>query len=238
MRSPLRWLQSGRARADAGRLLAPLATRVRGRSCLVLGSAPDPTPPRLPLASGTAVFCVNCAGYSASQLGLATPEVTLLRSKKLIHPDKEPDRRALRGLTTRHLVLVQSDDAGSPLDTYIDRLAELDFRYDALSAMSIEHRAAVVEHVTGRPLGRGRRETSKSSSGIAAACIALFLGAREVVLAGFSLDSAGLSYVSGPSARHHVKPDREALVHMRAAGLPMRTTEPRLAELTGLPLIA
>ena len=58
----------------------------------------------------------------------------------------------------------------------------------------------------------------------------------EVVLCGFSLED-GLSYVDRPHRRFHVKPDRDAILCMKTLGLPLRTSEPRLSEATGLDLI-
>lgn len=206
-----------------------------GRSCLVLGSAPDPTLPsrRTP---GQVLLCVNCAGYSASRIDLPPPDVTFLRTKKLIAPEKDADRRALRGLLTRHLVLVLGTDRGTPIPVYEEILRGMDYRWESLLALASSERATIVRGVAMAALGRGPRDETKASSGIAAVCLALFLGSTDIVLSGFSLDSDGLSYGDGAHPRHHVKPDRDALDALRRAGFQLRTSEPRLAQTTGVPL--
>lgn len=236
MQDPLGWIRSKvRARTVFG-LGGQVSRCFRGRPCLVLCSAPDPRVPRV-LPPDLVLLCVNCAGYSAERLGLPRPDVTLLRTKKLVAEEKAQDRKALRGLSTRHLILVQHQERVSKLELFERVMREIDFTYETLCVISKSIRARRIASVTGVEFGQGSRDESKVSSGVAGACLALSLGATEVVMAGFSLDSDGLSYVEHAHKRYHLKPDAAAIEHMRTLGLPIRTSEPRAAELTGLPLV-
>lgn len=211
-----------------------LRPAVANRPCLVVGSAPDPTFPQDP--GGASILCVNCAGFSAAQHGLAPPDITFLRTKKLVSSRKLLDREALRGLSTRHLVLVRSADEGGGPESYTGTLARLDYRYETIAVISTRERVAFIAEVIGQRFGLGGRDETKISSGLSAVCLAFALGASQVVLCGISLESEGLSYVDHPCPRHHKKPDAEGIACMLGKGLPLRTCEPGLASTTGLPL--
>jgi hypothetical protein len=184
------------------------------------------------------LVCVNSSGWSAKQLGLDTPTLTVMRKRKLIKPQKEPDRRAIRGLRTTHLLLLSQgyDPDVATMIPYRRVLRDLHYRYETLTALSHDARARIIEDVTGRAFGVGRKDETKISNGLFCACLAHYFEAERVVLAGFSLED-GLSYVATPHERFHVKPDSEAIEQMITRGLPLCTSEPALARATDLPLI-
>jgi hypothetical protein len=179
--------------------------------------------------------CVNASGWAARRLGLPDPVLTIMAGAKLAHPDRGHDRQAMRGLRTERMLLITY-----ALDMSIgdaERVMEaLGLTYGQLDTIDFETRALIIEAMVGPGTGRGHKDRTRVSNGIFAACLALHLQASEVVLAGFSLTSDGHSYGSD-TRRRHVVPDREAMVAMRRQGLPLRTSEPALAELTGLPLV-
>jgi hypothetical protein len=199
--------------------------------CVVLGSAPDPSVPPGPYH----LICVNSSGYAARALGLPEPDVTVLAGFKLIHPNREEDRQALRGLRTRTLLLV-TYLLPVPLAEAERMLAELDFRYERLETVDFDGRARVIEGVTGSPLGSEAAPESRVSNGIFAACYALQAGAPCVVLCGISLTSGGHFYSDRGRPRRHIASDTAALVALQARGWPVQTTDAGMARATGMPL--
>jgi hypothetical protein len=73
-----------------------------------------------------------------------------------------------------------------------------------------------------------------NSTGISAAAIAVWCGAREVILCGFSL-RGGAGIVDTAPVRQHVASDRRFLELARKLGLPITTTSPELQREIGLP---
>lgn len=203
--------------------------------CLVLGSAPNPQLPRRSL-DGIHLLCVNSSGWSAKQRGLPIPRLTVLGGFKLTKPDREIDRQALRGLRTQQLLLL-THLLKLTLAEAKEKLAQLDYQYVNMKTMNYARRARMIEAVTGEKLGRGDNETSKISNGLFTACLALYEGAPEVILSGISLTSDELSYAQIKGRRRHILPDKEALIAMRDRQLPIKTSEPELAKITGIELV-
>ena len=216
-------------RGTAGRLLAPryrrelelCRSRLEGRPCLVLGSAPSPTWPAP--SEKRSLLCVNSSGWAANQRGLPEPELTFMRKRKLTKAKKAHDRAAISNLTTKHLILVGGgyDPDMVTMSCYKRILEGLNYRYGTISAMDHELRAEIILEITGQEFGRGSKFDTKISNGLFSACLAFYLGATEVVLCGFSLED-GLSYVDRPHRRFHVKPNRDAILCMKTLGLPLR----------------
>jgi hypothetical protein len=179
--------------------------------------------------------CVNASGWSAKRLGLPDPAVTVLGGFKLSKPERGEDREALRGLRTAGLLLTTYR-----LDMSLRRaervLRDLDFTYERLATIDHAGGARIVEAVTERALATGKRD-QRVSHGLFAVCLAFHLGAAEVILSGFSLTTGRLSHTDMVRPRQHVPADREAIVALRDLGRRVRTSEPELARLTGIPVV-
>jgi hypothetical protein len=200
---------------------------------LVLGSAPNPCLPTKRFDS-LALVCVNGSGWPAKQLGLPTPDLTVMSGGTLTLPQEEKTRACLRGLRTKNLLVLT---VGVEPTQAQDILRDLHYTYDRIAYMNYDQRARVIKAVTARNLGRGDRETSKISNGLFAACLAFYRGAPEVILAGISLSADGRVYSTSLDKRFHVKPDGEAIRAMQQRKLRLHTSEPALAQICGLELV-
>jgi hypothetical protein len=194
------------------------------RTCLVLGSSPDP---HIVALQNFDLICVNCSGYIAKDFGLPDPKVTLLGAFKLVVPKNEVDRRILKSLRTDSLVLIKHRLPVTP-KLAKSLLAMLDYSYDAFLKIGFWDRAYMIQKVTGQRF--------EVSNGVFAACYALYNGAPEIVLAGISLTKDGHYYSEQNRNRLHIPIDLAALKAMVERGWKVKTTEPELAELTGIPL--
>jgi hypothetical protein len=74
----------------------------------------------------------------------------------------------------------------------------------------------------------------KISNGVFAALLAIYSGARPVVLAGISLSKGGHSYNNLNTERYHVNADAAALSLANRRGLPLFAADRDLAEESGL----
>lgn len=195
------------------------------RTCLLLGSAPDPHIPKL---ENFDLLCINCSGVVAKEFGLQDPKVTLMGAFKLVVPKNEVDRRILKGLRTENLVLIRHRlPVSTELATQL--LVMLDYSYGKLLRLGFWDRAHIIEKITGEKL--------LVSNGVFAACYAFYVGAPELILAGFSLTQDGHYYCDQNRRRYHADPDLAALKAMKERGWNIKTTEPELSELTSIPLL-
>lgn len=207
-----------------------LSADLQGQRCVVIGSAPDT---RLPKAApGDRHFCVNGSLRIARQLGIEKPAVHLLNAYSLyVSAERAGSRELLRGLSTGHLLLLEP---GLEQDKALDAVAEIDLRYDRLDCITRMERVAIILQGTGLHLGLGRRH-QYLSTGMSAVAMALWAGASEVVLAGFSM-AGGHQYLQVVTKRDHVVGDSLFLAAMSKRGL-VKTTNPALASAFGLPLV-
>ena len=200
---------------------------------LILGSAPNPQLPSGQLNKMNLV-CVNGSGWSAKQLGLLTPELTVMGGSILTKPSAEASREAIKSLKTRKLLLIEYEVT---LAEAREILIRLDYQYEELQVIRYKRRAGIIKAATGKNLGYGHNDKSKISNGLFAACFSLYQGAPEVILSGISLNSNGHNYSNTLQIRSHVVPDKEAIIAMYRRQLPIRTSEPELAELIGIDLV-
>lgn len=195
------------------------------RPCMVLGSSPDPHPVHM---ENFDLICVNCSGYIAKDWGLPDPKVTLLGAFKLVVPKNEVDRRVLKGLRTETLVFIRHRlPVSKALATVL--LDMLEYRYTEFLRLGFWDRAYMITKVVGKRL--------PVSNGVFAVCYALYNGAPEVVLVGFSLTKDGHYYPDQNRPRGHIPADLEALIAICERGWNIKTSEPELSELTGIPLV-
>jgi len=174
------------------------------------------------------LICVNSSGFVAKELGLPDPKVTLLGAFKLVVPKNEEDRRALHGLRTEYLILIRHRLPVSRLLAE-SLLGMLHYHYKQFLTVGFWDRSYMIQKVTGKDL--------RVSNGIFAACYALYNGAPEIILSGFSLTMHGHYYSDQNRRRKCGNADLAALSAMRERGWAVKTSEPELAELTGLPLV-
>ncbi len=208
------------------------------RPCLVLGSAPEPTLPEN-LRKKTTLVCVNGSGWSAKQAGWGSPSLTVMLGSLLTADHTVRDREALRGLDTDTLTLIHSWPRGRSLSEIQTkrRLKELGYSCNRLVAISKRKRNKVLRRMIGHRID-GPGSDDRPSNGVLAACLALWRGSPEVVLAGFSLRQDGHSYDSqSVRKRHHRAADREAIASLLTRGFSVSATEPELASALGLKLI-
>ncbi|WP_152048418.1 hypothetical protein [Aureimonas psammosilenae] len=192
------------------------------RPWLILGAAPTPTLPP-DLFRTHARIDINNAGKTAAELGLGRAALTFRASKKSWLEHDKIDTEGLIWLRDR--------------PTRFIRLYLLDKPYRHIghvSALTRFDRDEIVRLVSGMSL-KEIGDLGKVSNGVAAACYGLLFGVPEVVLAGISLTQTGHSY--DQLGRHRLQVEEDRLVLSHFAGDPrVATTEPELAELTGLRL--
>ena len=207
--------------------------RVFGQA-LVLASAPQPVLPPEP-REGWRLFCVNASGRSARDLGLARPFVTVISGRML--GDREANRegqQAIAGLETGTCVLIER---GIGFAAGLDRLRELDYRFDTAIRMTHRERRRIVRAVFGADLASGGGE-GKISTGLFTVALAHFLGACPAVLAGFSISRDGHAYSASNLVRQHKATDAAALELLLARGESIATADPALHDEAGVPLTA
>lgn len=209
-----------------------MAEDLAGQDCLILGSAPEPVMPGARRYSKC--VCINGSPWMAARHGIV-PDLTVVAGYTTL-VEREVSRQSLgrlRGIGTRRLLFVT---AGNEFEAGREVLRRHDFRSDSSHAVDPLIRAAVIEEVLeGSDLGLGKRD-DRVSNGIFAVVLALWLGARKVTLAGFSL-AGGHSYIDQETPRFHIGGDMACLTMLaRRYGSRVTTTNSILATETGLQL--
>lgn len=227
-------LRSDEALAEIRRLrtagaLDPLREEMRaeffGRRCLVVGSAPD-----VMLPADTAFDCIICVNGSSWILNRNgpphPPEVTVVAgwSTRTNNQVRIETQRIWRGLETRLLLFVE---AGATADEGRRVLDACGFRYDQFRSIDQLERAVIVGDVCGEELGWGKRD-DRVSNGIFAAILAIWAGASEVILAGFS-SAGGHAYMTEDTPRLHLQGDERFLSLADSLACPCSTTSADLA---------
>lgn len=206
--------------------------RVSG-PCLVLGSAPEP---RLPdgFDESWTLVTVNASQAGLKQLGCdRVPDLTVMSGQMLGRkPANLAGQEAIRGQRTRHLILIER--GALDRDESVAVLARHRFSYDQITTITSDERSKIVLEVLKKPLALGDGN-EKVSTGMFAALLACYLGARPIVLAGFSLEQAGHSYDDRGLHREHVEYDHVALSYIGHRGLPFFAVDERFAKQSGRP---
>ena len=182
--------------AGLRRRLAPL---LAGSSCIVVGSAPGAKP-----VPADRVICVNGSGWIAAAQGTPIPDLTVLAGYAL-RPDSDvrlATQDALRGLRTRTLLFIET---GCSKGLAVNTLARLGYQYDRLLTIAGSDRATISRLVAGKPRPPPHQPHGPST-GLFAVALALWAGARDVKMTGFSL-AGGHAYIAGPTHREHVDAD-------------------------------
>ncbi|MBO0904150.1 hypothetical protein [Jiella sonneratiae] len=192
-----------------------------GRPWLILGAAPGPTIPS-PLPAGIAHVHVKYSGHSARRNGLPPADLTLLLHKTTA--------RDVAGLTIRNVLRMRRRPS---------RLARLGRRVGIAgfreAVITHAERDLLIERTLGSLFASGGRDV-RPSNGVAMICYAIAMGIPTIVVAGISLEADGYDYDPTIRNRRHQAEDRAALRRIAAVAPQVVTSEPALAEMTGIPL--
>jgi hypothetical protein len=215
------------------KLKAALVPEIAGKRCLLVGSAPDLVLPDM--ARIGAVICVNGSGITAARLGLPVPALTVTTSALARTKDRSFRVETIRqfdGLETRNLLLTWGDAEmhAQALNTF----QKAGYRPRTCFTLSDDERAALALAVmpAENVLTRGN---DKISTGIFAATVALWAGAEQVIMAGFSL-AGGHSYTAQNTYRNHIGGDSAFFALAAQNGWPVSTTAKALHDEFGLKL--
>ncbi len=213
-------------RATLGRI-----TKMSGPA-LVVGSAPSAA---CPAGADDSWFRVsaNASQTTLARFGLPPPHLTVFRVQMISETLDDAARHAwaaLKGHSTGHLIV-----GTGTADTAVAITAQHEYRAGAITAFSSSMRTAVIADVIGEYLAIGTNHKGVSN-GIFATMLALKLGARPVVMSGFSMSSGWAYAPDAASNRYHQDGDLRACHLMRRRGYPVYTADPVFAEASGLPL--
>ncbi|GHA14295.1 membrane protein [Devosia pacifica] len=197
---------------------------------IVVGSAPNPTRPT-GLDQSWGVVTVNASQITANDFGLGTPDLTVMRDA-IMREDEHPQVvwAALAAKTTRHLVAT----IASPWDHGIEDYAKArGYLPDTVTELDRHIRGAVVVEMSGEYVVT---VSSGISNGILAMLLALKLGAKPVVMAGFSVTPGWYFAPDRKGPRSHVSADLRVCRAVARRGLPVFASDAIFAEHSGLPL--
>ena len=187
-----------------------LRAKLEGQPCVVVGSAPLPTP-TAEIAAGEFVIAVN--GAISSLPGPA--DIWVLNSKQQDRPG-DPLLKPLHktmlhqgaGRFADHLLFLRGPKVASELYTR-DHLERIGARWTSWSVLD----KTTKRWLEGQECGR-KREADPCSAGVLAATVALVNGAASVRLVGFSF-VPGYHYLpkarTGSWWRDHIGADKRAI---------------------------
>lgn len=206
--------------------LQRVAADVRGRSVLVLGSAPGAVAPAD--IGDRLVVTINGSQEILRSWTGESPYLTLFNTVYFrSRASTSFARKMLRGTRTRNLIVMQNRRCHL---CAVARLLVARYGYDHLVCMEPVERTRVVADA----LSSEAFADLKPSNGVFAALLMLHLGAADVTLAGFSFSRSGHAYNSMNLPRNHVDDDRRVLVRVSELGLPVTCTSPDFSVESGL----
>ena len=190
--------QVARTRQNSIRLLElrrQLRPILSGKHCLIIGAGPH-----FALAPHDVCFCVKGAVWSASQLGIDKPHLTLAVGWAFLANTeiRKASLEAMRGRRTETLLFLES---GADQSLAAETLAALSFSYDQFLAVSSLERAVIIGGVCGEDIVIGDFN-NRPSNGLFAVAIAMWAGA-SVTLTGFSR-GGGHAYAEALHTRLHL----------------------------------
>jgi hypothetical protein len=201
---------------------------VGGKRCLVIGSAPALSVP--PTDDLDVTICVNGSGIAAERLGLDRPDITVMSSNLTrLEKDQRIDTVSLfEGLFTRHLILFSGRGDKNDISAAVETLSGAGYRWEELLTFTHEEYVALASAWV--PLNNVLRLAgNRISTGVFSTALLLELGAKKVVLAGFSL-SGGHAYLSYATPRNHQKADRRFFRYVARRRLPIYTVSDELID--------
>ncbi len=226
VRAHLRWNRDGfeHEMAQIGRINGP---------ALVVGSAPNPMRPEGVDANWFRIS-VNASQLVLNHFGLPEPHLTIFQPKiKFNDQNRQAYWRALAGCGTGHLLFMVNGKNDGSIAPF---LASRGYRAPRISNVREVTKTAVIADITGRYLLSPFVGQRSVSNGIFAAMLALKLGARPVVMSGFSMEDGYFHADQLPAKRNHVAPDLLACKTAAKRNWPLYASDPAFAAVTGLPL--
>jgi hypothetical protein len=229
------------------------------RTLLVLGSKPEPMLP--PHDSIDAVACANASGHSAARYGLPVPTFTVLSA--ILGSGIASGRQslaALRGLRTRTLHILPRRPPKARLPKRLVRqlaewrshpvhvrqqLRRAGYAWERCDVRPLSAWHALVHELCERdPAIVEQTRRKQPSTGLFAVALALAEGmADRVVMAGFSFELTH-AYGTNPeiaergmTTSRHGDTDILVLSRMALGRRDLWTTEPVVADRTGVPLL-
>ncbi len=219
-----------------------LIRSIKGETCLLIGSAPDPQIPTREHYSRC--VCVNGSPFVAHQNAIAV-DLTIFGGWSITQ-SKNPERKSwyklrnLRGLSTETLLYLEVSSSATKAKKIFE---DFEFAYSKFLQMGPDLREIIVESAVGRlPELDGHRMVS---NGVFSLALLMWLGAREIILTGFSFGPGhssltknfiDASAVKVDHRRAHVEIDRYFLEKARMSHQGIYAMDPSFAEEVGLPL--
>ncbi len=203
---------------------------LKGKKVFVLGSGPNSRPPK-DIESIWEVLTVNGSQSILDKWSCKKPFLSLFST--LILKNKSYSivtRDVLVGRATKNLIVV--NDKMNKCIIWI-KLKLLRYGYENLFVISPDQRKQIIASV----LNNNYETIPKPSNGVFLAILAIYLGAEEVLMSGFSLTKAGHAYNDMNMKRSHSNEDREILRRIIEIGLPIFTNDPEFSNESGLVLM-
>jgi len=201
-----------------------------GQRCMILGSAPQAAIPAR--STFDRCVCINGSPYIAKRKGIHPALTVIVGFTTAMRRDiSATSIGKLRGAGSEHTLFIS---AGDDLAHGRRVLGEAGFEHGPITEMTPLERAAIVGEVCGAELGLGKRD-ERISNGVFAVVLALWLGAKKVIVSGISLNG-GHDYAAG-TERHHVDGDLRCLQLLAKHFPQVQTTSYELSQATGVPLL-
>jgi hypothetical protein len=220
--------------AKLSRLRSVLRETIAGRACIVIGSAPDPI---VPVIESACHFCVNGSVHSADKYFHVTPDATFLNGA--IFNDADSYAEATVGvLRDKRLgIVLVSRNAYHCCSTV---LQEIGASAKECYPISKYDKRLIIGEAMGHKWWGAYPIDANVSNGLFMAVVALWAGAKEVILVGFSFNSRH-EYTTASqqlSVRGHLLEDSKFLEFIAAGQLPFATTSAEIHEKFGITLRA
>jgi len=212
------------------RLKQTMQALFQGKRCVVIGSAP--VIEEVDRRDGDINICVNGSFHNAERLGVVDADAHFLVNYIFTQGNRAA-RTVYKMLQGRHFETCVVYSGTLSFAASVAGLREAGATYGSIHDISTHERAALTGDVCGIELGVGKLE-DRVSNGVTTAICALWAGAREVHLAGFSL-AGGHSYTKFKSRRYHTRPDATFFALCKERRLPLTSASPELRERFGIP---
>lgn len=195
---------------------------------LVLGSGPNARPPSD--YQNRILLTVNASQIIARRWGQKVPYITLLGSSVLNNdPANIEAKEMMKRGHTENLIVIKGNLEEEKARL---RLRKLGYTYQSIQFLTKDDRAQILSDLLGIPI----TEKTKPSNGVFLALLAVHLGARQVLMTGFSLSQNGHAYNNKGRPRAHAPEDRIVLARAMEINLPIFTNDPNFAQESGLHL--
>jgi hypothetical protein len=212
-------------------LKSHLEPKVNKRRCIVMGSAPNPVVP--PLENAFSI-CVNGSVFSAYKHWSTPPDLTYLNGAIFNDGDSyaKATLEVISGKNIGDVVIARHTYALA-----LEMMGKAGMTFGKSFPVSKYDKRIILGEAIGHSIFGTYPFEANVSNGLFMASMALWLGAPEVVLVGFSFNSQhAYSTEKELSTRGHIREDALFLKHAVAAGLPFSTTSPEISKDFGMQL--